>query len=296
MTQLYSLPASNKTDESARLEFQHRIAVVDADGALHLCPLPSPLDRVADIGAGTGVWAREFAALHPEAKITCLDLTAPADFKARAPPNTEFVIANIQEPWPFPAEHRLDFIHGAQILINVPDPKAVLARAYESLRPGGAIEFREFIGFPGPKSVQQGGEIPLICEWGKRFNDGANMLNGCDHRYAAKLPNDIEEAGFVDVHVVESSFPLGGWVMDGVEEGSKDHERMAKMDAMQIELFRNTAFDLSKAMFEKAYGWSEDETKDLVRRMFEEVDREDFKERKAWWGFRIVWARKPEDK
>jgi tRNA A58 N-methylase Trm61 len=37
--------------------------------------LESPLERILDIGTGTGVWAIDMATLHPEAEMIATDLT-----------------------------------------------------------------------------------------------------------------------------------------------------------------------------------------------------------------------------
>lgn len=39
------------------------------DGKLQVAPLPKTLNRVLDIGTGTGIWAIDFADEHPDTQV-----------------------------------------------------------------------------------------------------------------------------------------------------------------------------------------------------------------------------------
>lgn len=53
----------------------HHVWLLMIDGALHCAPLPPKLDRVLDLGTGTGVWAVQFADDHPETEVVGTDLS-----------------------------------------------------------------------------------------------------------------------------------------------------------------------------------------------------------------------------
>ncbi|KAK3986173.1 S-adenosyl-L-methionine-dependent methyltransferase [Cladorrhinum sp. PSN332] len=286
---MYALPSPNNTTESARLRLQHELSLVDANGALHLSSLPNPLYHVADIGAGTGIWTKEFAKLHPKAQVIGLDLVCPPDFSSTAPPNAHFAVGNIQEAWPSPSEQKFDFIHGRQILLNLPDPRAALRQAYNNLRPGGTIEFREW-DCPWHYEAAEGRPAPLIIEWSERLRDAAKILNGCDHEFSGQLAAAVEEAGFVDVQVETRQFPFGGWLM-GTKEG--DFERQKKLDRMSRDMWRFGMPNMARNMFTKAFGWAEEEAVEFAEKAVEDLQRVDLGRDRASWGFKVVWARKP---
>ncbi|KAK4159862.1 S-adenosyl-L-methionine-dependent methyltransferase [Cladorrhinum sp. PSN259] len=285
----YALPPPTNDTESARLKLQHEFSLIDANGALHRCQLPSPLNRVADIGTGTGIWAKAFAELHTEAQVTGLDLAAPPQNSSGTPPNVGFVTGNIQEAWPISPEHKFDLIHGRQILLNLPDPKAALRQAYKNLRPGGIIEFREW-DCPMKCQVQEGRPLPLIIEWSERLRDSARILNGCDHEFSGQLADAIKEVGFVDVNVETREFPIGGWLM-GTDED--DFGRQQKLDRMVRDMWQFGMGNMARTMFVKAFGWTETEAVEYAGKVLEDLEREDLARDKVSWGFKIVWARKP---
>lgn len=54
---------------------QHHIYLLINGGELCEAPIPPQLDRVLDIGCGTGKWAIDFADHHPEAEVLATDLS-----------------------------------------------------------------------------------------------------------------------------------------------------------------------------------------------------------------------------
>jgi len=55
--------------ETERLDFQHHIFAMTFDGKLQIAPLPETLNRVLDIGTGTGIWAIDFADENPDTQV-----------------------------------------------------------------------------------------------------------------------------------------------------------------------------------------------------------------------------------
>ena len=51
------------------MDLQHHIFSLTLDGQLHLAPLDAGVRDVLDMGTGTGIWAIDFAKLHPEANV-----------------------------------------------------------------------------------------------------------------------------------------------------------------------------------------------------------------------------------
>lgn len=68
-------PIPNDEAEQERLDLQHHIYLLVSGGRLYRAPLPPHVDRVLDVGTGTGKWAIDFADMHPDADVVATDLS-----------------------------------------------------------------------------------------------------------------------------------------------------------------------------------------------------------------------------
>ena len=96
-------------------------------GDLHIVALPAKLNRVLDLGTGTGIWAIDFADMHPEASIVGVDLS-PIQPKW-VPPNCTFEVDDLERPWLF--KEPFDFIRSANIAQGIRDWPTYTKRIYE---------------------------------------------------------------------------------------------------------------------------------------------------------------------
>ncbi|KAH8661000.1 S-adenosyl-L-methionine-dependent methyltransferase, partial [Ilyonectria robusta] len=67
------------------------------DGQLQLAPIGKNLQRVLDLGTGTGIWAMAFADDYPSAEVLGTDLS-PIQPKW-TPPNCFFEVDDYEEDW-----------------------------------------------------------------------------------------------------------------------------------------------------------------------------------------------------
>jgi hypothetical protein len=109
----YWLP--NDEEEMSRLELQHIVWLLSLNGRLHIAPLPAEMERVCDLGTGTGKWAIEFADAHPTVHVTGTDLS-PIQPEL-VPPNCTFIVENFEDDWMF--REPFDFIHGRTLMIGL---------------------------------------------------------------------------------------------------------------------------------------------------------------------------------
>jgi len=153
----YPLPPPGVGAESARLNIQHELSLLDQDGALLVSQFPTSYQqqtgrggnlRVADAGTGTGIWAVQFAQQNPDIQVVGYDLGVPPPQPdgLLQPANVHFATQDLMAAWPTggAAAGPFDLVHCRQVLLNVPDPARVLRRAFENLRPGGIAEIREY--------------------------------------------------------------------------------------------------------------------------------------------------------
>ena len=108
----YWLP--NDEEEMSRLELQHVVWLLSLNGRLHLAPLPAEMERVCELGTGTGKWAIEFADAHPTVHVTGTDLS-PIQPEL-VPPNCTFLVDNIEDDWVY--REPFDYIHGRMLMLG----------------------------------------------------------------------------------------------------------------------------------------------------------------------------------
>lgn len=112
-----------------------------------------PIDRVLDLGAGTGLLSGMVAAAHPEAELVLVD-GAPAMLdlarrRLRAHPRVTYLTADLRLPLP---DGPFDAVVSALAIHHLPDAdkRALLHRVHAALRPGGVLSWAEQVAGPTP--------------------------------------------------------------------------------------------------------------------------------------------------
>lgn len=221
----YILP--NDAEERYRMNFQHELYLHVAGQRLYLAPLPQRVDRVLDLATGTGIWATQFADLHPESTVVGTDLSPiQPDW---IPANCFFEIDDAEDEWTF--GEPFDYIHARSIFCCFADPARLIREAYRHLSPGGWLEIQDPdfpLRFVDPR-VEPGGEdpgdsataaestpaaslppLPAMRRWMALLMEaaaraGRPWTNGQHYR------RWMEEAGFEDVRQVTFYWPTSPW-------------------------------------------------------------------------------------
>ncbi|KAK2807265.1 hypothetical protein FQN50_005553 [Emmonsiellopsis sp. PD_5] len=186
----YFLP--NDEEEQDRMDLSHHIYRTLLGGKTYTAPVPEDVQRVLDLGTGTGIWAIDFADEHPSAEVIGNDLSPIQP--SWTPPNCKFEVDDFEATWSY--SKPFDYIHGREMEGMVRDLDKLFKQAYDNLAPGGFFEMQSIIGeFYGDEGTGKGQSlrkwVDLVVEATGKFGKPMRQV----HTWAEKM----EKAGFKNI-------------------------------------------------------------------------------------------------
>ncbi|RKL31389.1 hypothetical protein BFJ72_g11023 [Fusarium proliferatum] len=265
--------------ERGNAEYCHHLLSLSLEGKLHLAPLKDDIQKVLDIGTGTGIWAIDFADEYPNAEVVGTDISPiQPDW---VPPNLKFEIEDCTQEWTYDP-NSFDYVHMRYMYGSISDWSALFKEAFRVCKPGGWIESYE----ASPRMESDDGTVTETCainEWGKFFIEGGKKLN----RTFEILDKDLqqkgmEEAGFVDVKVWDFKAPIGGWPQDPrLKQIGQFAQAALEQDYEGYVLY----------MANMVLGWTKEEVSVYCAQLRREIRSGKFH---PFYRQRVVYARKPE--
>ncbi|KAK0120229.1 hypothetical protein ONS95_011635 [Cadophora gregata] len=184
-----SLP--NDEREQDRMDLVYHAILRMFDGKAFFAPAEN-IQRIVDMGTGTGKAYGHWTSATSIQKRTSLAV--------------QFRIDDLEHPWVF--EKPIDLVHSRLCSGNAirswPD---YLAESFRCLRPGGWVEAQEFDLAPQSDDDSFPADSAII-RWHNLFHEGM-LRAGCEMRCSsAKLKEEMEKAGFVNVQSVDMMVPI----------------------------------------------------------------------------------------
>ncbi|KAI5455697.1 S-adenosyl-L-methionine-dependent methyltransferase [Mariannaea sp. PMI_226] len=264
----YNLP--NDEHENDRLDLQHALFLRTFDDKLGLAPpneRNSDVQRVLDVGTGTGIWAMDYADEHPNAEVFGVDLSPTQP--SFVPPNVQFIIDDIDEEWQYST--RFDYIFSRMMNSSVASWNTYVRKIFDNLTPGGYVELQEIDVFVASDDGTLT-EDHSLSKWANFLHEASKKL-GRPYIEPGKLKDILAETGFID--------PSNRWPKD------KKHKELGLWNN---ENFERVLEAVSLAPFTRALGWTSEEVAVFLANTRKELNDPKIH---AYWPIVSVYGKKP---
>ncbi|KAK7751611.1 hypothetical protein SLS62_006437 [Diatrype stigma] len=240
---------------------------------LYLAPLVAPR-RILDIGAGTGVWAIDFANQHPKSDVLGIDIN-PIEPEQPVPPNCRFETADVDEEWTFTRNKLYDYIHVRSLGVVI-NHEQLFKTIYDHLTPGGFVEFQEWnLKLDSADHSLEGTQLYKWNRIAKLGKDPSQIM-----KYRDMLPN----AGFEDIVERKYAVPVNAWAPDKQSKAMGDMNKANLLASMP---------PLSMVILPRGLGnseWSVNDVEDLLSGVRRDLDNTNIH---AFMTLMTVYCQKP---
>jgi SAM-dependent methyltransferase len=270
--------APNDVRQNEGLDLMHHALTMMLDDQLFLAPIGDSLQRVLDVGTGTGCWAIDFADAHPGTEVIGTDLSPIQP--TWVPPNVSFQIDDCLLEWTWPANH-FDFVHFRSLYGSIPDWDELYSKAFKHLRPGGWLQDLEMDVWPRSDHVPIGPDH-IYRQWGELYYD-VGERTGRTFAICTKhmMKETMERAGFVDVTEVKMKVPLGSWPRD---------MRLKQVGELCLEAVDQSLEGYGMFLFTSVLGWSPEQVLVYTSKVRSELKK---RSNCPWVLTTVVYGRKP---
>ncbi|KAI9641781.1 hypothetical protein NHQ30_009639 [Ciborinia camelliae] len=205
----YAFP--NDELEQERLDLQHHLCLLMFDGRLFTAPLEAEtLERVLDVGCGTGIWTSDFADRFPQAVVLGIDLSPIQPIFV--PPNALFQVDDLEEHWTFGEADAFGFIYARMMTGSIGDWDRFFEQAWDNLTPGGYIELLD-IRLPAEAADGTLKPDSALLKWSQLLLEGS-VRAGRDLDSAVTYKERMERRGFHGVTETIYQWPGNKWPKD----------------------------------------------------------------------------------
>lgn len=215
--------------------------------------------RVLDCGTGTGMWALDFAEIHPSAHVTGVDLSPiQPDYVY---PNVLFEIDDVNREWAYPPNYFF-FIHSRHMGQSIVDWKAYASSMLTHTIPGGRVELVEHTMFLFPEDDSYNSDCALM-RYVTLFNKAVEAMGRPALADSEELKDALEAAGWCEVEIYTVKIPWGGWAKG---------KRMKQVGATMETVLKQDGFEAyAMQAMTRFLEMNKDEVQKLCRDAMEEV-------------------------
>lgn len=127
------------------------------------------------------------------------------------PPNLRFLIDDIEHDWEYQNDP-FDYVHGRYLVACLKDWPRMMKQAYNSLKPGGWVEFHDW----DSTYYSKDGTATKDCALTRFSNEAVKRRDAAGYvtNTGPRLEKWIRDAGFVNIEVIKLPVPMGSWPKD----------------------------------------------------------------------------------
>ncbi|KAF4999055.1 hypothetical protein FDECE_11614 [Fusarium decemcellulare] len=271
--------APNDDQQSTSMDITHHYLSLLLDNKLFLAPLKQNIQKVLDVGTGTGIWAIDFADEYPNAEVIGTDLSPIQP--TWVPPNVKFELEDATDTWSWP-EDTFDFIHIRYLVGAVADWNKLFEEAYSRCKPGGWVQSCEI----DPTFYSDDGTVDddyALQTWNRLAIEGGKKLGRsfCIVDEGLQAPS-IRSAGFIDIQEANYKVPVGSWAKD---------PKLQEVGQFLRSTMENDAEGYTIMLWNQVMGWPEDEYQVFLMSFRKALKNKRYH---GYMKLRYVWAQKPE--
>ncbi|KAE8148337.1 S-adenosyl-L-methionine-dependent methyltransferase [Aspergillus avenaceus] len=265
----------NDEEEQDRMDLAHHIYRLILGGKLHLAPIGEDVQRVLDLGTGTGIWAIDFADENPNAQVIGTDLS-PIQPKW-VPPTCSFEIDDFESDWLY--NRPFDFIHARELEGCIGNDEKFFQQAFKHLAPGGYFEIQAVTSpFLSDDNTLEQAEAAQL--WMKNLVEGLRKF-GKPIDNVGTWKDKLKKVGFVDVHQEIRKMPIGQWPKDPKLKEIGKYQAVQELQVID---------SYTPALFSRVLGWSPPEIQVLIAKVKSELRNSSIH---LYLPVYFVWGRKP---
>ena len=248
----YFMPADDA--EQTRLAVVHQAFLPILEGQLTLAAIPRNVERILDVGTGTGDWAIAIAERFPEAEIMATDLTS-AFQPSNAPENVFFELDDAQDEWTY--TDPFDFVHIRGLIGAFTDWSKVYHGAAKHLKRGASLEVAD-MGLISLTPQPEDSQLAVFNENLQLAARKAGTPINFDHLSRASF----EESGLNLVKTKTFNVPLGSALSDRRKKVAAKMGLISALEGLEA---------MSLRLFTRHLEWIEEDVKNLCERVKAEV-------------------------
>ncbi|KAI1736066.1 S-adenosyl-L-methionine-dependent methyltransferase [Xylaria scruposa] len=269
-------PNDAQHDES--MDILHHVSTLMQDGRITMAHIDENVQKVLDVGCGTGIWAIDFADQYPHAEVIGVDISPSQP--QWIPPNLKFEIDDITQPWTY-APNSFDYVHMRWLIGAIPNWYTLFREVFDVLKPGGTFESKESSAY----IQSDDGTVPYgsaMDQWGRVFAEAGRKFGRTFQPVEDNIQlKAMEAAGFVDIKVYNMKTTLGPWAADAKYKEIGQYARLAlEQDIEGFVMY----------MWTTVLGWSREEIAVYAAHLRRELRSPHFH---AYYPQRVVVGRKP---
>ncbi|KAI1070908.1 hypothetical protein LB507_011059 [Fusarium sp. FIESC RH6] len=267
----------NTQQEQDRNVIQHTVIINVFKGQLCLSPITPRPKRVLDVGTAGGIWALPVAQKHPYCSVLGVDIEPVHPQYTKS--NCTFKTMDITHDWDFEGGGNFDFIHIRQ-LGDINDKKKLIQSCFEHLRPGGWVEFTEWIALLNSPDHSLRGTA--FRRWNNLLEEGLQNFGTTLH-YPEKFKPLLQETGFEPIIETRNGAPT-----NACYPGKK----LQRIGHLMTQNWLLIIEPLTMPVFTQGLGWTPDQVHALLAEVRKEISNTKYH---SFMTLITVCAQKPWD-